>query len=154
MSGGRKTRKGLPARAQPVQLHPAQGQPGGQTIIQSMQAAYSGPLPPPATLRGFGEVIDGLDQRIVGWVEEESKHRRELERREMALYEKAVTTDGSLQGWGLAVQTVVLIGSGVLAWFALKGGFEAAGVAAIIAAIIAGLAALRGGGKTRKADEK
>lgn len=112
-----------------------------------MSASFQGPIPPPETLRGFDEVIPGLAERIVGWVEEETAHRRDLEKREMSLYERAVKWDGWLQLGGMILHFVLLAGLFAVAWFALRGGHEIAGTAAIIAAIGTAIAAFRGGAK-------
>jgi len=45
---------------------------------------FRGPLPPPAILRGYEALKPGTASRIIGWVENESEHRRDLERRQQA----------------------------------------------------------------------
>jgi uncharacterized membrane protein len=42
-------------------------------------ALYAGPIPPPSMLAEYNKAIPGLGDRIVGWVEKQSEHRRSLE---------------------------------------------------------------------------
>lgn len=42
-------------------------------------SSHTGPLPPPDMLRGYGEVLPGLPERIVGAWEAETANRRGLE---------------------------------------------------------------------------
>lgn len=49
------------------------------TIAQS----HSGPLPAPETLEKYESIMPGLAERIVRWSEEETLHRRSLQKREM-----------------------------------------------------------------------
>lgn len=44
-------------------------------------ASFSGPLPPPGILAQYNEIIPGLADRLVVILEDQSKHRRELEKR-------------------------------------------------------------------------
>lgn len=48
--------------------------------------SWQGPLPPPAALSGFDAVVPGLAERIAKAWEDESEHRREIERREQRAY--------------------------------------------------------------------
>jgi uncharacterized membrane protein len=54
----------------------AQGRPLEVTI---QAIAHSGPLPPPAVLRGYDEVIPGLSRTIVQEFQNEARHRRRLQ---------------------------------------------------------------------------
>src|SRR5699024_3236603 len=114
-----------------VQIHDQQkgGKQQGQSRMLVQAQSFQGPLPSPDILRGFGEVIPGLDKKIVAWVEEETAHRREMERREMTLYERAVRTDGRLQGVGMFLHFVLIAGLFGLAWLALTTGQQFAGTA-------------------------
>lgn len=49
-----------------------------------------GPLPPPATLAEYDEVLPGLAERIAAAFEAESQHRRESDRFEQAQFAKQV----------------------------------------------------------------
>ena len=49
-----------------------------QQIVQSVE--YSGPLPPPAVLQRYDQVVPGAAERLLRMAENQSKHRQELER--------------------------------------------------------------------------
>jgi uncharacterized membrane protein len=46
----------------------------------TLTAAHAGPLPPPAMLREYNEVIPGLGDTIVGEFKAETSHRRQTQR--------------------------------------------------------------------------
>lgn len=83
---------------------------------------YKGPLPPPAMLKQYEEVLPGLAERIVKSFEAEGPHRRAMEEREMRQLEK--TTEARIKvmmrgqwialaiaiGWLLVVVSLALIG--------------------------------------------
>lgn len=51
------------------------------TIFMAMeQKSFQGPIPPPEDLRGYEEVLPGASNRIVTMAEENSKHRRSMEK--------------------------------------------------------------------------
>ena len=58
----------------------------GQVVEVSQQSAWSGPLPPPAILDQFNNVVENGAERIVSAWESETKHRQSLERKELSLY--------------------------------------------------------------------
>lgn len=47
---------------------------------QTIEASFQGPLPPPALLEQYDNIIPGLAKRIIHVAEEESEHRRASER--------------------------------------------------------------------------
>lgn len=54
--------------------------PESQTIIRrEMRAEWSGPLPPPSTLRAFDELVENGAERIFSQFETEAEHRRKME---------------------------------------------------------------------------
>jgi len=59
-----------------------QPDPGPITVQQTTvtQQGWKGPLPPPASLAEFDEVVPGSAERIIRQFELESDHRRALER--------------------------------------------------------------------------
>jgi uncharacterized membrane protein len=79
-----------------------------QTSVQS----FSGPLPPPEILRKFDEIIPGAAERILKMAEEQSAHRKELEKR-------VIESDISRSKWGqilgFAIAIVGLIVSALVA---------------------------------------
>jgi hypothetical protein len=36
-------------------------------VIHEVVASFQGPLPPPAILRGYEDIIPGVAERIIGW---------------------------------------------------------------------------------------
>lgn len=54
-----------------------------EEVVLSIVRAYSGPLPDPATLKGFEEVLPGAADRIIRMAEEESKHRHTISSRDL-----------------------------------------------------------------------
>lgn len=44
------------------------------------QKSFQGPIPPPEDLKGYEEVLPGASHRIITMAEENSKHRREMEK--------------------------------------------------------------------------
>jgi len=55
-----------------------------QGQVATVQASFSGPLPPPEMLRAYNEAEPGLASRIIQMAETEAQHRREIERQESA----------------------------------------------------------------------
>jgi uncharacterized membrane protein len=60
---------------------PNQGDPRASLRLSSRTqiTAFSGPLPPPAVLAKYNEVLPGLAERIVALTEQQSAHRQALE---------------------------------------------------------------------------
>lgn len=51
------------------------------TIFMAMeQKSFQGPLPPPEDLQGYEDVVPNAANRIITMAEENSKHRREMEK--------------------------------------------------------------------------
>lgn len=51
-----------------------------------LTAAWAGPLPPPSALAQFNDIVENGAERIIAQWETESRHRRDIEKRELALY--------------------------------------------------------------------
>ena len=47
--------------------------------VEQVVAYYAGPIPPPAMLRDYEEVLDGSADRLLSMAERESKHRSTYE---------------------------------------------------------------------------
>ena len=62
----------------------------------------SGPLPPSQELKGYEEVLTGAAERILQMAEEESRHRRTIEK-DIVRAEISAETRGQWLGAGLAV---------------------------------------------------
>ncbi len=67
---------------------------------------FSGPLPPPAILKKYDEVVPGAAERIIKMAEEQSRHRQSLEA-------KVISSDvvnsrlGLLFGFIIGISTIV-----------------------------------------------
>jgi uncharacterized membrane protein len=48
-------------------------------VIEHRAAFWQGPIPPPAVLREFGEIVPDAPERILRQWENESEHRRRME---------------------------------------------------------------------------
>lgn len=91
-------------------------------VLLRQSSSFSGPLPPPEILRGFEDIVPGAAERIIKMAEEQSNHRRELER-------KVITSDISRSKWGQILGFVIaVVGLGVSAVVAVWGSAVAGGV--------------------------
>lgn len=90
-------------------------------VVQQMQAsARSGPIPSAAELEEYGRLDPDLPMRIVGWVDTEGAHRRDME--QLAVQAEV---DGSAdlrritkrgQFFGLVLGLAAIGGGVVIAW--------------------------------------
>lgn len=72
------------------------------TVQIERSASYQGPMPPPAMLAAFDNVVPGLAREIADAAHEERRHRHRWERR--ALWNDIFTESGGLfLGWILAL---------------------------------------------------
>lgn len=60
--------------------------PQGHTQISVQQHTWKAPLPPPEVLERFNDVVENGAERIVQAWEQETAHRREMERSELKRY--------------------------------------------------------------------
>lgn len=51
-----------------------------QSLIKVERNSYSGPIPPPALLKGYEDILPGSADRILKMAEKQSDHRREIEK--------------------------------------------------------------------------
>jgi len=51
-----------------------------EEVVSFVAASFSGPLPPPETLEKYSRIIPNGEERIMVMAEEQSQHRRELEK--------------------------------------------------------------------------
>lgn len=64
----------------PTKRAPEPNSPPPENRQVTTAAWWQGPLPPPAALQGFDDVVPGLAERIARAWEVESAHRREIEK--------------------------------------------------------------------------
>ena len=76
-----------PRHRQSGEQNPPEDQPAARQadVVSAAQpevmaASWQGPLPPPATLRGFEEIVPGAALRILEMAEKQSAHRIQMER--------------------------------------------------------------------------
>lgn len=86
--------------------------------------AFIGPIPPPELLASYERTLPGLADRLVAVAENESEHRRALQRRAMRLSEL-----GLAAGFAIAMTA---LGGGI---FLVHEGSQAEGMSSIILAI-------------------
>lgn len=89
-----------------------QNQNNGNGVVLHQQSSYSGPLPPPDVLKRFDEVVPGSAERIIKMAEEQSTHRKDLER-------KVIDSDIARSKWGqilgFLISVAGLVVSGLVA---------------------------------------
>ncbi len=106
-----------------------EGQP--KATFREIAASYfRGPLPSPEALRQYNEAIPGLGERIVTNWEQESFHRRSLERR---LVEGGIRNQSRGQLIAAAIAIIVAIGGIVL----IATGHSTAGLIALLPNLVA-----------------
>lgn len=131
---------GLPAENTPeVPQEPNENQSeGGKVVATLTSQAMSGPLPPPALLNQYDQIVPGSAERILQMAEREQAHRIAVE--SSVLGEEAAQIK---YGRRYAFAVVVLV-LGVVVFAILKGAFVVAGVlggttiVGLVAAFIAG----------------
>lgn len=68
--------------------------------IEQTTVAFAGPLPHPAILSQYDKIVPGAAQRILTMAEEQSKHRRDLEK-------KVIYSDTFNSRWGLLLGFII-----------------------------------------------
>ncbi len=98
-------------------------------VSASLQTeVFQGPIPPPAVLRAYEELVPGAADRILNMAEKQAGHRQEIE--------KIVVRAGARDSiFGIIVAAIIAIGA--LSWsaYALSIGQTAEGVIGIISTI-------------------
>lgn len=127
-------RRPTPPKRQPDN---PQGQPPNGKLTHVEAHQWAGPLPPPSILDGFNHVAENGAERIFKQWEEESAHRREMEKRDF----KWAVAEGF---FGKTLAFIFVLAALALAAYAISTGatwlaaFLAAGtIAAVVGAFIA-----------------
>ena len=81
-----------------------------QQLIIVAQASFRGPLPHPTIMKGYEEVLPGSADRIITMVEEQGKHRRNIDKEILRIQSR----DGLLGIICALVISLVIIGCGAL----------------------------------------
>lgn len=112
--------------AKPSPASPARTADDIETL--SVSARWSGPLPAPADLAAFDEIIPNGAERILAMAESQSQHRQDMER---IYVENQTTTERRGQVMAFALGTLgILVGGGLVFT-----DHDGAGFATIIAAV-------------------
>ena len=107
----------------------SQNQSNDRGMVVHQMQAFSGPLPHPDILKRFDEVVPGAAKRILTMAEEQSLHRRTLER-------KVIDSDIARSKWGqilgFCIAIAGLVASSFIAVYgsAVTGGVIGAGTLA------------------------
>lgn len=89
-------------------------------VVQSQ--SFSGPLPHPEILKKFDDVVPGAAERIIKMAEEQSAHRKDLER-------KVIESDIARSRWGQILGFfIAIIGLSVSAIVSIYGSPFAGGI--------------------------
>ena len=106
----------------------------GSSQIKLQAASWHGPLPPPAALRSFEEVVPGSAERILAMAEKQADHR-------IAMEKNIVKGDFRLRYAGLAVGTVLSLVAILGGMYLISLGHELVG-GSLIGIHVVGLAAV------------
>lgn len=101
-------------------------------LVVHQSESFSGPLPHPDILKKFDEVAPGAAERIIKMAEEQSSHRRELEK-------AVISSDIQRSKWGQILGFLIaVIGLVASAFIAIYGNAIAGGVigASTLAALV------------------
>ena len=94
----------------------------GVMLVQHSVESFSGPLPHPDILRKFNEIVPGSADRIIKMAEEQSSHRKDLER-------KVIDSNISRSKWGQILGFIIAIaGLAVSCIVAIYGNAIAGGI--------------------------
>lgn len=101
---------------------------GGEGTQLVHRSVFVGPLPDPATLRGYDDVVADGAERIVARWEEESKHRHKIESRESR-------SEAFQRYAGPVFAFIIVLTALYLGYDLVRGGHGAIGIATILTAL-------------------
>ena len=90
-----------------------QNKPSASLKVQGVQ--YSGPIPPPAMLEQYDKIVPGAAERILKMAEEQSEHRRSLEK-------KAIHSDSRNSIMGIVSALVITLSALCVVVYAITAG--------------------------------
>ncbi len=99
-----------------------------------LEQSFSGPIPPPDILMRYNDIVPGAAERIIKMAEEQSVHRKELEK-------KVIDSDISRSRWGQILGFfIAIVGLMVSGWIstygnAVAGGFIGVGTLASLVGV-------------------
>ena len=112
--------------------HPPVRHQGGQVL--QYQEQYSGPLPIPAHLEKYEQVLPGSAERIMAMAEAQSEHRRDLESKALA----SDITNSRLGLWFAFIIGVIGLGLGFFLMYSgklIEGGLLGGGTLASLVSV-------------------
>jgi len=81
---------------------------------------YAGPLPHPSLLKQYDDVVPGAAERIIGLLEEQSRHRMYLEKT-VIVGDNRRANWGLISGWSIAVLFLITSAMLILAGYGAYG---------------------------------
>jgi uncharacterized membrane protein len=111
----KKTRKRT-TRNQPL---PEEHQRKNQGLLAKAES-FSGPLPPPAVLAQYNEVVPSAAERIIAMAENQARHRQELEKR-------IIESDTKNSRLGLHYGLIIGLAAVVGGVYCISSGYEVGG---------------------------
>ena len=115
-------------------------------VMASAEVEFSGPLPPPAVLQGYEDIVPGAANRILEMAERQSEHRQQLEKT-VVNGESRMSILGLVAGF---VLSTMVIGGGI---YLIASGHDFAG-AALIGINLVGLATVFVYGSSKRRHEQ
>ncbi len=99
-------------------------------LVQGRFEMIRSPLLPPEILARYGEVVPGLPEKLVRWTEEETAHRRSLEK---SAFEERRSVRARGQLFGFCVAIIGVVSAALLAAYTNStAGTTAASIIAIV----------------------
>lgn len=135
MSGRRKGKPATPATRQQI----VSGTPLGVLPRQTTTATWQGPVPPPQSLAGFGEIDQSFPERIVKMAESAAQHQRDMEREAMRQQGEGIKIDSDIRRRGQNFAAGLAVFFGLVGGWGIYLGHPTAG-ATIISGTVVGLA--------------
>lgn len=115
-------------------------------LVQSTMEAFSGPLPPPATLAQYNDVVPNGAERIMAMAERQQEHRHQIENR-------AIRGNIFDQRLGLILGFIVMMSVASAGMWCVYLGKDTAGLAALLGSVAGPVAAFIYGRK-KQSDER
>lgn len=109
-----------------------------QVVLRAFQASYfEGPMPPPAILRGYEDVLAGSADRIISMAEKQQAHRMDMER-------AVIESDIQMERLGLVAGFVLALTVAVGSMGLIYTGNEITGLVVLIGEVVALVGAFYG----------
>lgn len=100
-----------------------------ELLLEFFAMQYRGPIPPPAMLKQFDQVVEGAAKQILDDAHAQSRHRREMEKIQV----EAAISQGRLGQIFAFVIALLVIGGGI---YLVATGQSAAGLAVLLPGLV------------------